>query len=94
MHPDRANANCNRAKIFLIAVYFSHRPVFPYENLRLCRESLMLSEYHQNKLELSVILSISKILRMTLDGSVGPTGRFVCDYMRILLDMLMLDWHF
>ena len=32
---------------FLIAVYFSHLPVFSYKNLNFCREFLMLFEYHQ-----------------------------------------------
>ena len=37
------------SKNFLIAVYFSHDlPVLSYKNLRLCRESLMILEYHQN----------------------------------------------
>jgi hypothetical protein len=31
----------------LIAVYLSHLPVFPYKNLRLYREYMMLLEYHQ-----------------------------------------------
>ena len=31
----------------LIAVYFLHLPFFSYKNLSLCRESLMLLEYHK-----------------------------------------------
>ena len=33
----------------LIAVYFSHLPVFSYKNLRLCKESLILLESYQKK---------------------------------------------
>jgi hypothetical protein len=32
---------------FLIIIYLSHLPVISCKNLRLCRESLMLLEYHK-----------------------------------------------
>src|ERR1700676_1788425 len=44
----------------LIAVYLSHISVFSYKNSRLCRESLMLLEYHQ---KIGNFVSISKNLR-------------------------------
>ena len=43
--PDKISTKMS--KNFLIAIYFSHLPVFSYKNLRLCKESLMLLEYHQ-----------------------------------------------
>jgi hypothetical protein len=48
--PGQTNTNCCLKMLsvnFLIAIYFSHLLVFSYKNLRLCRESLILLEYHK-----------------------------------------------
>lgn len=45
---------------FLITIYSSHLPLFSCKSLRLCRESLMLLEYHPKKWN---FVSISKNLR-------------------------------
>jgi hypothetical protein len=55
---------------FLIAVYFSHLAFFSYKNLILCRESLMLLEYHK---KIWNFVSISKNLtdiKMVIDFAV------------------------
>jgi hypothetical protein len=45
---------------FLIAVYLLHLTILSYKNLRLCRESMMLLEYHK---KCRNFVSISKNLR-------------------------------
>jgi hypothetical protein len=57
----------------LIAVYFSHLLVFSHKTLGLCRESLILLEYHKKKKNF-----LSEGYKVVIDflvqnGSVGPT---------------------
>jgi hypothetical protein len=60
--------------IFLASPYFSHLPVFSYKSLRLCRESLMLLEYHEKK-ELSVYIkesTVGDIKTFGIEGRAQP----------------------
>jgi hypothetical protein len=55
-------------------IYFSHLPVFSYKSLRLCRESLMLLEYHK-KNELSVYIkesTVGDIKTFGIEGRAQP----------------------
>ena len=58
----------------LIAVYFSHLLVISYKDLGMCRESLILLEYHK-KLELSVYIKGSEGYKVVIDFPVHDPER-------------------